>query len=396
MLIGIVGKPNVGKSTFFKASTLAEVAIASYPFTTIKANEGVGFVKVKNSQIELEGEPKPNHGFCIEGWRFIPVKLLDVAGLVPGAHKGKGLGNKFLDDLRQADVLIQVVDISGMTDEEGKPTKDYDPAKDIKFLQEEIDKWFYGIIGQDWKMLLRKIQVTEAKPIEELANKFSGLKITEDMIKRAIKNCALTDEFASWSDDDLFYFVQELRKLSKPIIVAANKCDISNTKDNLEKLKTEFPKTIIIPCSAESELALREAARDNKIKYVPGANEFIIQDDKLNEKQKKALEFVKERILNIYGSTGVQECLNAAVFKLLKYIVVYPVENENHFTDARGNVLPDAFLMPTGSTAIDLAYTIHTDIGNAFVAAIDAISHKRLAKNYQLKNGDIIRIMTSK
>ncbi len=394
MLIGIVGKPNVGKSTFFKSATLAEVAIASYPFTTIKANEGVGFVKVKCPEQELKKKCNPNHGFCINSWRFIPVKLLDVAGLVPGAHQGKGLGNKFLDDLRQADVLIQVIDVSGTTDEEGKPTKDYDPSKDVKFLQEEIDRWFYGIIGQDWKMLVRKIQITETKPIEELANKFSGLKINEDMIKDAIKNCALKENFTSWNDEQLFSFVQELRKLSKPIIIAANKCDMPQAKENLKKLKEEFPEMIIVPCSAESELALREAARDNQIEYIPGDSEFIMYNNKLNEKQKQALDFIKNKILDFYGSTGVQDCLNAAVFKLLKYFVVYPVENENHFSDAKGNVLPDAFLMPPDSTALDLAYAIHTDIGNNFIAAIDARTHKRLAKDYKLNNGDIIRIMT--
>ncbi|UZE94245.1 MAG: redox-regulated ATPase YchF [Candidatus Pacearchaeota archaeon] len=394
MLIGIVGKPNVGKSTFFKASTLAEVAIASYPFTTIKANEGVGFIKVKCPEIEKKLKCKPNHGFCISGWRFIPIKLLDVAGLVPGAHAGKGLGNKFLDDLRQADALIHVIDVSGTTNEEGKLTKDYDPSKDIKFLQEEIDKWFYGIIGEDWKLLVRKIQVTDVKPLEELARKFSGLKITEEMIKEAIKNCALKEEFVSWNDEQLFSFVQELRKLSKPMIIAANKCDMPQAKENLKKLQEEFPEMIIVSCSAESELALREAARDSKIDYVPGSNEFAMHDDKLSEKQKKGLEFVKDKILEIYNSTGVQRCLNKAIFSLLKYIVVYPVENENHFTDGKNNVLPDAFLLPPNSSALDLAYVIHTDIGNAFIAAIDARTHKRLARDYELKEGDIIRIMT--
>ncbi|MEM2954716.1 MAG: redox-regulated ATPase YchF [Candidatus Nanoarchaeia archaeon] len=394
MLIGIVGKPNVGKSTFFKAATLAEVAIAPYPFTTIKANEGVGFVKVKCPEVELKTKCKPNHGFCIDGWRFIPIKLLDVAGLVPGAHLGKGLGNKFLDDLRQADVLIHIVDASGLTNEEGKPTENYDVTKDIKFLEDEIDNWFYGIVGENWKMLVRKSQISEEKPVDILANQFSGLKVTANMIKTAIKNCGLSELFSSWTSEQLFEFVRELRKLSKPLIIAANKCDMPKAKENIDKLKKEFPEAIIIPCSAESELALREAARDNKINYIAGEKNFITNDDKLTEQQKKALKFIKEKILNEYDSTGVQQCLNEALFSLLKYIVVYPVENENHFSDSKGNVLPDAMLLPQSSTALDLAFAIHTDIGNKFVAAIDARSHKRLAKDYVLKNNDIIRIMT--
>jgi len=394
MLIGIVGKPNVGKSTFFKAATLAEVAIAPYPFTTIKANEGVGFVKVKCPEVELKTRCKPNHGFCMNGWRFIPIKLLDVAGLVPGAHLGKGLGNKFLDDLRQADVLIHIIDASGTTNEEGKPTQGYNPCFDVRFLEDELDKWFYGIISENWKNLVRKSQISEERPVDILTAQFSGLKITGDMIKVAIKNCALKEEFASWTNENLMEFVRELRRLSKPIIIAANKCDMPQAKENLAKLKEEFPESIIVPCSAESELALREAARDSKISYIPGDSEFTMRDDKLNDKQKRALDFVKNRILEIYGSTGVQKCLNDAIFSLLKYIVVYPVENESHFTDSKHNVLPDAFLMPPGSKAIDLAFAIHTDIGNKFIAAVDARSHRRLAKDYPLKDGDIIRIMT--
>jgi len=394
MLIGIVGKPNVGKSTFFKAATLAEVAIANYPFTTIKANEGIGFVKVKCPEVELKTKCKPNHGFCIDGWRFIPIKLLDVAGLVPGAHLGKGLGNKFLDDLRQADALIHIVDASGTTNEEGKQTTGYDPCKDILFLEEEIDKWFYGIISEKWKMLSRKLQIEGKKPTEELAIQFSGLKINEEMIKRTINKINLDENFAKWSDEQIFQFVQELRRISKPMIIAANKCDMPDAKKNIQKLKEKFPYLLIIPCSAESELALREAAKDEKIEYIAGENDFKEDESQLTEQQKKALQFIREKILSVYSSTGVQQCLNEAVFSLLNYIAVYPVENENHFTDSKGNVLPDAILLPQGATALDLAFAIHTDIGNKFVAAIDARTKKRVSKDYNLKNNDIIRIMT--
>src|SRR3989338_6474207 len=110
MLLGLVGKPSAGKSTFFKAATLAEVAIASYPFTTIKANQGVGYVKIDCIDKEFKVQCNPNHGFCINGKRFVPVDLLDVARLVPGASEGKGLGNQFLDDLTKADALISILD----------------------------------------------------------------------------------------------------------------------------------------------------------------------------------------------------------------------------------------------------------------------------------------------
>lgn len=394
MLIGIVGKPNAGKSTFFKAATLAEVAIASYPFTTIKPNEGVGFVKVECPDKQLNLKCKPNYGFCIKNFRFIPVKLLDVAGLVPGAHQGRGLGNRFLDDLRQADVLIHVVDTSGLTNEEGKPTENYDPCKDILFLEEEIDLWFYEIITRNWKNLTRKLKSSE-KPIKQLATQFSGLKINEEMIKEAIKISQLDERFTEWQDFQIMKFVKNLRKLSKPIIIAANKIDLPSSKENLEKMKKRFPDLVIIPCSAESELALREAAKDELIEYIPGEKDFkVLCEEKLNEKQKRALDFIKEKILSQDQGTGVQQCLNAAVFNFLEYIVVYPVEDETHFTDSKGNVLPDAFLMPKNSKVIDLAFAIHSEIGKNFIAAIDARTKKRLAKDYQLKNQDIIKIIT--
>lgn len=404
MLIGLVGKPNVGKSTFFKALTLAEIAIAPYPFTTIEANQGVGFVKTSCPENEKFLKDKnikcnPKHGYCIQGQRFVPVKLMDVAGLVPGAHKGKGRGNQFLDDLREADCLIHVLDTSGTTDPEGKPTSNYDITYDIKFLQDEIDLWLYDIIAKKWQTFIRKVQQENLKLTQELAKQLSSFKINEETIKQAMKAAGLAagskENPTLWNSDDIMNFVREIRKLNKPIIIAANKIDLPQSAENIEKLKQAFPEHLIIPCSAESELALREAARDKIIEYIAGNSDFKILDEtKLNEKQKNGLQFIKTDILEKNSNTGIQQCLNAAVFDFLKFIVVYPVENENHWTDSKNNVLPDAILMPQGSTALDLAFAIHTDIGNSFVAAIDARTHKRVSRDYILKNSDIIRIMT--
>jgi ribosome-binding ATPase YchF (GTP1/OBG family) len=335
----------------------------------------------------------PKHGYCIHGKRFVPVKLTDVAGLVPGAHLGKGKGNQFLDDLREADVLIHVLDASGKSDECGREVENYDVCKDVRFLQDEIDMWLYGIIGKDWQQFVRKAQQA-AKISKELALKLSGLKISENMIKQAMRNLNLNERAETWNDTDLLEFVRETRKLSKPIIIAANKCDKPEAEKNIKLLKEEFPELLVVPCSADSELALREATRDGLIEYVPGSNEFRIKSTRLNERQKKALEFIKKNVFARFGSTGVQECLNKAVFEFLCYIVVYPVENEHHFADKDKNVLPDALLMPKNSTALDLAFAVHTDIGNKFIAAIDARTHKRLAKDYKLKEGDVIKILT--
>lgn len=392
MIIGLVGKANTGKSTFFKALTLAEVAIAPYPFTTLEKNEGIGFVKTDCVEREFKVKCSPKYGYCIEGKRFVPVKLIDVAGLVPGAHKGKGRGNEFLDDLREADVLIHILDASGLTDEQGKPTRDYDICFDIKFLQDEIDLWFYSIIGKNWGHFARKMQ--EGKKLsQELARQLSGLKINEEMIKEAMRKLNLSERATEWSDIQLLEFVRLIRFLSKPIIIAANKIDLPSSQANVEKLRKEFPNMLIVPCSAESELALREGTKHNLISYIPGEKNFTVSD-KLSKEQSSALEFIKKNVFEKYGSSGVQDVLNEAVFSFLRYVVAYPVENEHHLSDKDGNVLPDALLMPPNSKAIDLAYAIHTEIGNSFIAAIDARSKKRLPKDYILKDKDVIRIMT--
>lgn len=400
MLIGLVGKPNAGKSTFFKACTLAEVDIASYPFTTIQANEGVGSVRVRCPEQdikELKSKNKtcsPRHGFCLNGERFVPVKLIDVAGLVPEAHKGKGRGNEFLNDLREADLLIHVLDVSGRSDAEGNITEGYDVCEDVEFLEREIEMWIFGILEKSWKTLIRKSKTADNKLSQILAEQLSGLKIREKEIKEIMKKLNLSEEADSWQEKNILEFAREIRKKSKPIIIAANKADRKEARENLKKLKKKFPETLIIPCSAESELALREASKDNLIEYIPGEKKFKILDkSKINEQQKKALEIIKKDVLDIYNSTGIQQCLNEAVFSFLKYITLYPVENEHHFSDSKENILPDAYLLPSGSTALDLAFAIHTDIGNSFQAAIDCKTGKKLGKESELSEGDIVKIM---
>ncbi|MEM2954500.1 MAG: redox-regulated ATPase YchF [Candidatus Nanoarchaeia archaeon] len=398
MLIGIVGKPNVGKSTFFKAATLAEVAIAPIPFTTIKPNEGVGYVKVPCPEIYFNVKCNPRQGFCIDGQRFVPIKLMDVAGLVPGAHLGKGLGNKFLSDLIQADVLMHIVDASGSTDEEGKimPYGSYDPAKDIQFIENEIEKWFVGLLKENWAKFVRYTQ--QEKEIDKaLAKQFFGFKITLDQVKIALKETSLEEKkLQNWSDEDLHKFASKLRLLSKPIIIAANKIDLPTSKETIERLKREFPNYLIVPCSAESELALREAAKKGLIKYVPGDSYFSIQKERtLTDSQKKALDLIKQKILDVWGSTGVQDCLNKAVFDFLKWIVVFP-GGVHKLADSQGRILPDAFLLPPDSTPLDFAAKIHSDFAKNFIAAINVKTKQKIGKDARLQNLDVIEIIAGK
>ncbi len=394
MLIGMVGKPSTGKSTFFKAATLAEVEIASYPFTTIKANHGVGYVKVECIEKEFNAKCNPNHGFCINGNRFVPVDLMDVAGLVPGASEGKGLGNKFLDDLRQADIFIHIVDASGTTDEGGKQTEGYDPCKDIVFLEDELNKWFHNIMVKVWKSFARKAEqeTSGGNFSEAVAKQFSGLKVKEDDVKAVLLKLNFTKKPSQWSEQEIMRFSSELRKHSKPMIIAANKCDHKDSQKNLKKMKEKFPEAIIYPCSADSELALREASKAELIEYIPGEKSFRIFG-KVNDKQKNALDKIKKDVLDVYEGTGVQEVLNTAVFGFLKYIAVFPA-SANKLADSKGNVLPDCFLLPPGSTALDFAFFLHTDFGENFIKAIDARTKKALGKNYLLKNRDALEIVT--
>ncbi|MEK6945182.1 MAG: redox-regulated ATPase YchF [Nanoarchaeota archaeon] len=391
MLIGLVGKPSVGKSTFFKAATLAEIEIASYPFTTIKPNHGVGYVRVECIDKEFKAQCQPNHGYCIKGQRFVPIDLMDVAGLVPGASEGKGLGNQFLDDLRQADVFIYIIDASGETDEGGKPTKNYDPCNDVRFLEDELNAWWYNIFLKVWKTFSRKAEQEKIKFSEAVAKQFSGLKVKEDDVKRAIIKLNLPERPSSWGDENLKAFVSQLRHLSKPMILAANKVDMEKGLENYNKLKKEFPGMIILPCSADSEVALRQASKAGLIEYLPGDSDFKIIKD-LNEKQKEALHKIKDNVLKEFGSTGVQKILNMAVFDILKCVAIFPA-SASKLADSKGHVLPDCFLLPEGSTALDFAYFLHTDFGKNFVKAIDARSKRALGKTYLLKNRDALEIV---
>ena len=400
-LAGLVGPPNAGKSTLFSALTLLDVKIAPYPFTTIEPNVGIGYVRIPCVCKEMNVKDNPRNSLCIRGNRFIPVRVIDIAGLVPGAWKGRGLGNRFLDHVRRADILVLVVDASGTTDSEGRKVKpgSHDPCDDVQFLEREIDMWIYQIIKDDWEHIVKLVNVARKDLKQVIFEKLSGLGITMEHVVDALNETSLESKRVdTWKDADIFKFINTLRKKSKPMIIAANKVDLPTAEDYVEALEETFGKRYrVIPVSAEAELALRKAAKAGLIRYLPGDRDFdIVRPEKLSQRQRRALEYIRENVINKWGSTGVQRLINIAFLEALGMVAVFPVEDENRLIDHSGNVLPDVFLMPKGSTVLDLAYKIHSELGEKFMFAIDVRTRKRLGADYKLKHRDIIKIVVGR
>lgn len=394
--VGIVGKPNAGKSTFFSAATLTMVPIANYPFTTIKPNHGVTYLRTKCVCKSLGLEDNPRNSRCIEGERFIPVDLVDLPGLVPGASSGKGLGNEFLDEVRRADALIHVLDASGSTDSDGRlvPIGSHDPIADVEFLDQELETWMYSLMTKDWEKMTHRPDIAFDEVVISLTERMSGLGVKRGDIENALKSTGLLGKPVTWQKQDLVRLVGFLRKRAKPVLLAANKIDLPPSPQNLEKLRKIDPLTV--PVSAEAELALRKAAEKGMINYKPGDSGFSINETSLlSPQQKDALGAIDEKVLAQFRTTGVQDCINSAFFRLLDMIVVYPVEDPEHFTDHSGNILPDALLVHRGSTLKQLASKIHSELGDSLLYGVNARNGMRLGESYILKDGDVVSVVSA-
>ena len=388
MIVGIIGAPNKGKSTLFSALTSGEAKIANYPFTTIDPNKGVAYVSEECAEKKIGKKCKPRNSLCENGMRLVPVNIIDVAGLVPGAHEGKGMGNQFLNDLAGADGFIIVVDASGRTDAYGNEGAG-NPADDLEMIMSELVEWISAIIKKHMQQMSKK-----ESGVDALADVLTVFNVTRASIETAIERLGLQSKRIAWGDEEIRKFSSAAILGSKHFIVAANKADAEGAKANENAIREKASELGMetVMCSAALELALKKAKDSGMISYDPLKGKIEILGNP-NAEQKKALDYMKGFVES--GGTGVQKVLNELVFKAMGNIVVYPVEDENKFSDHSGNVLPDAILMERGSTAYDLAMKIHTDIGKGMLYAIDAISKMRLAKNYVLKDGDIIKIVST-
>ena len=387
----------MGKSTFFSAATLRDVPIADYPFTTIQANVGVAYVTTPCVHSEMGVRDNPRNSICKAGTRLIPVKLVDVAGLIEGASQGRGLGNQFLDEIRQADALIQVVDASGSTDAEGRkvPPGSHDPLKDIEMVEREFDLWVYGILKKDWERQAKIAENSGSKITQHIATRLTGLAVGEGQVEDVMVHLRLKAEKPTdWTDAHLMQFVKTLREWTKPSLIAANKADLPTARENIGRLDATGRK--VIPCASEAELLLRRAAERGLVDYTPGESGFrVIAAEKLSPAQLRAITMVDERVMRAFGGTGVQKAINEAYFSLLNAIVIFPVEDERKLSDKKGNVLPDAYVMKGGSTALDLARMVHSELAKGFLYAIDVRTGMRLGAEHKLKNRDVVKIVSS-
>lgn len=400
MLIGIIGKPSSGKSTFLNAACLTEAKTGNYPFTTIEPNLGNGSVRLNCICKEFNLNDNPKNSICINGIRFIPIKILDVAGLVPDAHAGKGMGNKFLSDLSRADVLIHVIDISGSLDSEGNGIDEgsRDPMEDIIFLEKEINYWFRDIlIREDWQRFIRKIEQEKLNFADILYDRLAGISVKKNHIHLAIKQSKLDfDHLTAWEEDEILQFASILREISKPIIIAANKIDKASSKKIYYQISKIYNKKIL-PCSALAEFWLRNFTKKEIIDYLPGDSSFnLIKKELLSPQELNALESINLKILKEFGSTGIQNILNYAVFTTLDQIVVYPVYDLQNFSDKDGNVLPDAHLVVKGTKLKEFVDgKIHSDLAKNFIYGINGRSKMRLGESYELQHNDVIRIVSA-
>ena len=388
--LALAGKPNAGKSTFYAAATRADAEVGNYPFTTIDPNRGVSYARTRCPC--LDRDQRCDSDNCRAGKRYVPVELYDVAGLVPGAHEGRGLGNQFLDELTDADAILHVVDAAGATNAEGEPVEvgEHDPVEDIDFIEEEMDRWLASIIGRNWETVERQSRSPDFDIDEALGELLTGVGATRADVAAVLRDLDYPADPREWDDDRRRVLASAIRARTKPLVVVANKADIAPA-ETIERLQAAAD--VVIPATAEGELALRRGAESGLVEYDPGDDSFAL-DEGASAAQREGLEDVRA-VLDRWGDTGVQRALDTVVYDVLDQITVYPVENETKWTDSQGRLLPDAHLLARGATPLDLAYAVHSDIGEGYLHAVDAREGRRIGEDHELAEGDVVKIVSA-
>ncbi|RMZ79906.1 hypothetical protein DV738_g3064, partial [Chaetothyriales sp. CBS 135597] len=394
-LIGLVGKPSAGKSSTLNSLTDATSKVGNFPFTTIDPQRAIGYLQIDCAcqRHGLSEKCKPNYGQCIAGKRSVPIELLDVAGLVPGAHEGRGLGNRFLDDLRHADALIHVVDVSGTTDAEGKATRGYDPSVDIEWLRGEIVRWVQGNLMDRWGSIKRRHVAVKATAVDTLQAQLSGYGSTSAVVARCLDRLQLKEPLEQWSDETVGRVVNAFVDEKFPTVLALNKIDHPDADRNISKIAKAHPPEKIVLCSAISEIFLRKVAKQRYIKYTEGADDLLTREDlieqgdpdggglkEMDDKLRTRIENLKDMVLYRFGSTGVVECLARAA-ALLGLIPVFPVRNIHTYeSSATGSnaVFRDCVLVKKGSTVADVARKV---MGDAPIAFVEGDGGRRVAED---------------
>jgi len=396
--IGIIGKTNTGKTTFFNSSTLSSDEISTYPFTTKKSSTSTGYANTLCVHPEFNVVDNPNNSRCEDGWRYIPIELIDLPGLIKDAWKGKGLGNQFLSIASQSDALLHVVDASGSIDATGKITEtgSGDPVSDFADIEEELNMWYQKILEGN-RDRLQKIIKSDDDHVGALTELYQGVGVKKNHVKEALNTSGLEEkDIENYDMQDSKKFASYLRKISKPTLIVANKIDVNGADKNFERLRERYNDMIVIPASADSELTLRRAEQKELIKYSPGSENFeVLQINELNQKQKDALDFIQSGIMGEYMRTGVQFAINVTVFKLLKMNSIYPVASPEKLSDKKGRVLPDLVLLKDGATVTDLAKEIHSDLTKGLLYAKDLRYNLRVPTNYQLRDRDVICLISA-
>ena len=396
--LGLIGKTNTGKTTFFNAATLSTEEISSYPFTTKKPIFGTSHAITLCVHPEFKVQDNPNNSKCVDGWRYIPIEIIDLPGLIKDAWKGKGLGNQFLSIAAQSDALLHVVDASGGIDSAGQITEvgTGDPISDFADIEEELIMWYHKILEGNREKVSKVIK-GGADTVEAVTDLYRGIGVKKSHVKDSLKATGLSEkDFDDFDISDSKKFVTQLRRVSKPTLIVANKIDVEGADKNFDRLRERYNDSIVIPASGDSELSLRRAEQKGLIKYSPGSEQFdIIKPGELNPKQTEALDFIKRGIMGEYMRTGVQFAINMAVFKLLKMNSIYPVTNDKNLSDKKGRILPDLILLKDGATVNDLAREIHTDLTKGLLYAKDLRYNLRLPVDYQLRDRDVISLVSA-